>query len=256
MAEEEIEYTEVEVKQKESLKDAFLHSDSPIAHGANLFEKNKKIISIVLGGIVVIVLGLFFYNQFVYKPADLKSQEALWHGEYQLLNEQNYTSAIMGDSIGFDELQGKIIYDGNGLKKAAEEYGGYSGGNIAQYELGIAYLNNGQYQEAINALEQVSFEDEMISSITFGAMGDAYVELGQFTSASENYEKAYNNSKNDLTAPIYMLKAAYAKETENKYEDAVKIYQELMDKYPFAPEVNKAKKYIELAKKGKSIYNL
>jgi len=245
MAEEEIEYTEVETKQKESLKDAFLHSDSPIAHGANFFEHNKKLISIVLGGALVIVLGIFFYNQFVYKPADLKSQEALWHGEYSLLNEQNWSAAISGDSIG-----------NPGLKSVAEEYSGYSGGNIAQYELGIAYLNNGQYQEAIDALEQVSFEDEMISSITFGAMGDAYVELGKFTSAAENYEKAYNNSKNDLTAPIYMLKAAYAKETENKYEDAVKIYQELMDKYPLAPEVNKAKKYIELAKKGKSIYNL
>ena len=53
-----------------------------------------------------------------------------------------------------------------------------------------------------------------------------------------------------------MLKAAYAKETENNYEDAVKIYQKLIDEYPLVPEVNKAKKYIELAKKGKSIYNL
>jgi len=96
----------------------------------------------------------------------------------------------------------------------------------------------------------------MIASITFGAIGDAYIELGNITSAAGYYEKAYTNSKNDLTGPIYMLKAAYAKETENKYEDAVKIYQKLMDEYPLAPEVNKAKKYIELAKKGKSIYNL
>jgi tetratricopeptide (TPR) repeat protein len=245
MAEEEIEYTEVEEKQKESLKDALLNSESPIALGAGFLEKNKKRLSIIGGGIVLIILGLFFYNQFIYKPADLKSQEALWHGEYSLLNEQNWSAAILGDSIG-----------NSGLKSVVESYSGYSGGNIAQYELGIAYLNNGQYQEAINALEQVSFEDEMISSITFGAMGDAYIELGKFTSAAENYEKAYKNSKNDLTAPIYMLKAAYAKETENNYEDAVKIYQKLIDEYPLVPEVNKAKKYIELAKKGKSIYNL
>ena len=53
-----------------------------------------------------------------------------------------------------------------------------------------------------------------------------------------------------------MLKAAYAKEAESKFEDAVKIYEELIKKYPLTPEVNKAKKYIELAKKEKSIYNL
>jgi tetratricopeptide (TPR) repeat protein len=245
MAEEEIEYTEVEVKSKESLKDALLNSDSPIARGAGFLDKNKKRLSIIGGGIVLIILGLFFYNQFVYKPADLKSQESLWHGEYALLNEQNWNNAIAGDSIG-----------NPGLKSVAESYSGYSGGDIAQYELGIAYLNNGQYQEAITALEQVAFEDEMIASITFGAIGDAYIELGNITSAAGYYEKAYTNSKNDLTAPIYMLKAAYAKETENKYEDAVKIYQKLMDEYPLAPEVNKAKKYIELAKKEKSIYNL
>ena len=245
MAEEEIEYTEVEVKSKESLKDALLNSDSPIARGAGFLDKNKKRLSIIGGGLVLITLGLFFYNQFIYKPADLKSQEALWHGEYALLNEQNWSAAITGDSLG-----------NAGLKSVAESYSGYSGGDIAQYELGIAYLNNGQYQEAITALEQVAFEDEMIASITFGAIGDAYIELGNITSAAGYYEKAYTNSKNDLTGPIYMLKAAYAKETENKYEDAVKIYQKLMDEYPLAPEVNKAKKYIELAKKGKSIYNL
>jgi tetratricopeptide (TPR) repeat protein len=245
MAEEEIEYTEVEAKPKGSLKDAFLNSDSPIAHGVGFLEKNKKRLSIIGGTIALIILGVLFYSQFMYKPADLKSQEALWHGEYALLNEQNWSAAISGDSIG-----------NSGLKSVAESYNGYSGGDIAQYELGIAYLNNGQYQEAITALEQVAFEDEMISSIAFGAIGDASMELGKITAAADYYEKAYNNSNNELTAPIYMLKAAYAKEAESKFEDAVKIYEELIKKYPLTPEVNKAKKYIELAKKEKSIYNL
>ena len=67
MAEEEIEYTEVEAKPKESLKDALLNSDSPIALGAGFLENNKKRLSIIGGGIVLIILGLFFYNQFIYK---------------------------------------------------------------------------------------------------------------------------------------------------------------------------------------------
>jgi len=121
MAEEEIEYTEVEVKSKESLKDALLNSDSPIARGAGFLDKNKKRLSIIGGGLVLITLGLFFYNQFIYKPADLKSQESLWHGEYALLNEQNWSAAISGDSIG-----------NAGLKSVAESYSGYSGGDIAQ----------------------------------------------------------------------------------------------------------------------------
>jgi tetratricopeptide (TPR) repeat protein len=245
MAEEEIEHTELEAKPKESLKDAILHSDSPIARGAGFLEKNKKRLSIIGGGIVLIILGLFLYNQFIYKPADLKSQEALWPGEYALFNDQNWSAAISGDSIG-----------NPGLKSVAESYSGYSGGNIAQYLLGIAYLNNTQFIEAITALEQVGFEDEMVASITLGAIGDANMELGKITAAADYYEKAYNNSKNDLTAPIYMLKAAHAKETEHKYQDAVKIYEVLIKDYPSVPEVNEAKKYIELAKKGKSIYNL
>lgn len=245
MAEEEIEYTEVKTKEKESLKDAFMHSDSPIAHGASFFEKNKKVITVFGGGIVVIILVVFFYNQFIVKPNNAKSQEALWHGEYSLLNQENWNAAIIGDSVG-----------NKGLKAVADEFGGYTGGEIAQYELGIAYLNNGQYQEAITALEQVSFEDEMVGTVALGAIGDANMELGKITAAGDYYTKAYSNSDNDLTAPIYMLKAAYAKEAESKFEEAVKIYQELMDKYPTAPEVNKAKKYIELAKAGKSIYNL
>ena len=37
--------------------------------------------------------------------------------------------------------------------------------NIAQYNLGISYINNKEYQNAIIALEKVNFEDELLGTI-------------------------------------------------------------------------------------------
>lgn len=241
MSEEKLEQTEI---QQEEVHYAQVPESNA---GLDFFEKNKKVIT----GIVVILLlaigGSFIYNNWIVAPKNKKSIDALWHSEYSLLNEENWTAAINGDSLG-----------NKGLKKVAEEFSGYTGGKIAQYDLGIAYLNNGQYSEAIEALKKVDFDDEMISTIALGAIGDAYIamENASVTDAAEYYEKAYKNSNNELTAPIYMLKAAYARELEGKYEAAVKIYEELISKFPNVSEAEQAKKYLELAKVGKSVHQL
>ncbi len=239
MSEQDIEQIE-EVETHEEVNTDL----STFSGGNETMDRLQKPLMFVGIGLIVVVLGYIGYNKFIWEPANEESLEAVWYGERSLIDDENFVQAINGDS-----LQHK------GLKYVAENYGSYDGGKIAQYDLGIAYLNNGQYAEAIAALEQVDFDDEMVSTVALGAMGDAHLELGDITAAFNHYEMAYQNSDNELTAPIYMLKAAYAKELEKKFDDAVKIYQELIEKYPDSPEIESAKKYIEMAKKGVSAVN-
>lgn len=239
MSEEQLEQTEVQVEDN----DAAYFSENE--NGLDFFEKNKKVIIGVLAAILIVVVGSYIYKYQIVMPKHAKSQESLWHAEHSLLNQENWVAAINGDSLGH-----------KGLKKVAEEFSGYSGGRIAQYDLGIAYLNNAQYNEAIEALKLVDFDDEMVSTVALGAIGDAYMELGNLTDAVSYYEQAYKNSKNELTAPIYMIKAASGKELDSKFDDAVKIYTDLINQYPNSELVENAKKNIELAKVGKSIHNL
>ena len=63
-------------------------------------------------------------------------------------------------------------------------------------------------KSAIDHLSSFGADDEMISSIALGSMGDAYMNLGDSDQAISYYEKAAKNSDNKFTAPIYLKRAA------------------------------------------------
>lgn len=231
---EEVEFTEIDGTEEISALDK----------GQLFWEKYQKQISIGFGAVAVLVLGYFGYKYFIVEPGNQESIEKIWHAEASLIDQENFDAAINGDSLGTP-----------GFAKLAEEYSGYTGGDLAQYDLGIAYLNKGEYQNAIDALSEVRFDDEIVNATRLGAIGDSYFELGNLTQAYSFYEQAFRYSTNSLTAPIYMLKAATAKEVEGDLEGAQVVYQEMIEKYPDAPETEKAIKLIELVKAGKSTFS-
>jgi len=57
-------------------------------------------------------------------------------------------------------------------------------------------------------LSKFSSDDVMLSAISKGGIGDAFVQLNQLTDGLEYYEKAINANTNDFTTPMYLLKAA------------------------------------------------
>ena len=104
----------------------------------------------------------------VYNPKQTESLEAIWRAENQAFDNENW-STVYGDSLG--------LYDG--FLRASEEYEGYAGGKLAQYNLGISYLNNKDYTLAIETLEKVNFEDELLGTITLGQSVTLFFNLDQ-----------------------------------------------------------------------------
>ena len=80
------------------------------------------------------------------------------------------------------------------------------------------------------------------------------MQKGSVSDAFTYYEKAYNRKDNELTSPIYMMKAAFCLEIEEKYEDAIKVYENLYLKYPNSTLSLKAEKYMESLKLGAPVY--
>lgn len=235
MSEQEIEFEEIE---------ATGNVDGTILEQGEDFLKGPgKFVLIAVVGIAVLIGGYFAYNKFIVAPKDVKSVEAMFMAEHYLLDKEDYATAINGDANG-----------AKGLESLAKS--SYAGGEIAKYDLGIAYLNNGQYQEAIKTLKDVSFDDDVLSTQALGMIGDAYLELDDISSALNFYTKAYKNRDNILTSPAYMMKAAQCMELLDKYTDASGLYEELIAEYPFSKEKDNAEKYLAIAKQGKSIYNI
>ncbi len=201
-------------------------------------EKNQKGI---LAGIIVVavcVLGYFAYDQYIKAPKEAEAMN-------ELFQAQNYweqaLTAPAKDSLYNLSLQGG---DGKyGFIDIIENYSGTSAANLAYYYAGMAYLNTNKYPEAIEYLDKFSSDDDMLAPLAKGAIGDAFVQLGQNEDALKYYEEAASMRTNDFTTPRFLLKAGIAAMTLNQNDKALAHFKKIADEYPSATEATKAEIY-------------
>ena len=216
--------------------------------GYEYYINNKKqatLFVIIIGSLILATLAYkLVYVKMIVEPKEDEATEKLWQAESKAFDENDWETSIYGDSLGFFK----------GFKQISEKYSGQKAGQIAQYNLGISFLNNKEYENAILALKKVTFDDEILGTITLGAIGDSYLQLGAVSDALEYYTKAYNRRENDLTSPIYLMKAALCHEIEENYDDAIKLYEMIYNNYPNSKNAITAEKYAESLKLGSPVY--
>lgn len=192
-------------------------------------KKNRNVLLGVFALIAAAIVGGFlYYNYRTTRNAEAQAAmfQAVYYFEADSLNR-----ALAGDGQ----------YDG--LEAIADEYGGTEAGNLAKYYAGAAYLKLGQYQEAINYLEDFSSKDYLVQARAYSLIGDARMELGNYQEAAESYRRAADHNANEFFSPQYLMKAALAQENANNYRGAVETYDRIINDYPNAPDVNDARKY-------------
>lgn len=194
-------------------------------------DDNKKLLSYIVGGLFVVVVGYLGFKKLYMEPKETEAQN-------QMFVAQKYFEK---DSLNL-ALNGDKNYPG--FLKIIDDYGMTKAANLAHYYTGIIYLKQGKFQDAIDQLKKFSGKDKIVSGMALGAIGDAYSELNQMDKAVEYYKKAAYNNENDLTTPLFLKKAGMALEFQKKYEDAKKIYLELQSKYPNSTEGRDMDKYI------------
>lgn len=195
------------------------------------FNENKKMITIVVGAIVVLVGGYYAYNQFVFKPKVEESVNASWAPTFAWENDS--LEAALNGTMDFV-----------GLKNVYEEYDGTPEGDLANYKLGIAFMNQGEFQQAIDHLSLVDYDDNMVGPLATGCIGDCLMELGQTGDAIGYYEQAAEDGLNDLITPYFLKKAGLGHQTLNRYGDALAHYERIRDEYPYSVEARDITKYI------------
>ena len=165
-----------------------------------------------------------------------KAQAALFKGQ-EYFEADLYEQALNGDSIGFA-----------GFAKIADEYSGTKAANLAKAYMGICYAHLGQYEAAVKALDSFSGKDQMIAPAMKGAMGNCYAQLGQLDKAASMLLSAADEADNNSLSPIYLQQAGEILVKQGKYDDAIKAYTKIKDKYFRSYQSMDIDKYIEQAK--------
>jgi tetratricopeptide (TPR) repeat protein len=197
-------------------------------------EENYKTLLIGLG-VIVVMVGIVWLGKLYLNKRNDEAQSQIYQAE-KYLEMDSLKLALNGDGnyLGFLEI--------------AKDYKFTNSGNLARYSAGICYLHLGEYQEAIDFLNKYSKKDKVIGSLAIGAIGDAYVELGDLDKGVSKYIEAADFAKNSFNTPVFLMKAGELYELNGKYSEALKVYERIENEYPESTEGTTIDKYIARAK--------
>lgn len=221
------------VKEKKQKKEEIYESPEVLAEQFSKTEeflRTNRTIVFTIGGIIALVIaGLFIYKYYVNNQNAIAQSEmfqAVYYFEADSLNK-----ALNGDGNNLGFLD---IIDDYGMTKA---------GNLAEFYAGAALLKQGQYEEAIEHLENFKTSDLLAQARSYALIGDAYMELGNYSDAANYYKKAAEYNSNKFFTPQYLMDAALAYEKMGDYNAAKAAYDRIMNEYIDSNEYQSAQKH-------------
>lgn len=191
------------------------------------FKENKRLrlITAVVIGLIVGILGYILYKQFVYAPANQKANEGYYRG-LNLAAKDSVDAAIAE------------------LEPFVKKNDGYQGGEVAEFTLARQYMAKGDFQKALKLLEGVKLKDTYGPAMALGLQGDCYSEMGKYKDAMEMYIDAAEVNENEWTTPTYLFKAGQVAEEIKDLEKAKELYERINQDYYMFGQQKSIDKYI------------
>ena len=181
------------------------------------FKDNGKTLSIIAGAVILVTVGLFCWNKFIYVPAAEEAKGQMAYAEVQF-RAGDYEVAMNGNGneLGFAE-----IIDTYGAKAGASAY----------FYAGVCELHLGNWESAISYLKNYNGKDAILKARATACIGDAYVALEDYAQALNYFVKAADVIDN-MYAADYLLKAGAVAEKLGENEKALGFYETIKNKYP------------------------
>jgi tetratricopeptide (TPR) repeat protein len=224
-----------QMEEESTTAEVFSTLDEGASRTEAWVEKNQKAILIFVGVVAVSVLGYLGFQNFIQEPKESEAMNEMFQAQ------SYYEQALIASTK--DSLFTLSLNGGNGkfgFLDIIDNYSGTNAANLASYYAGIAYLNTGNYQEAIEHLDNFKSDDANVAPIAKGAIGDAFAQLDQQEDALKYYESAASMSSSELTSPRFLLKAGITAIGLGKSDVALKHFNTIIDNYPNSPEATKA----------------
>lgn len=222
-------------KKKQTVEDQNLENVQEALNTTSVWiEKNQNKLTWVVTIIVALVVGVLALNNYVIKP---KAVEA---------NDENAKAVVYFMQGDLEKALNGDDAECLGFQTIADEYKLFQGGKLAALYAGVCYYQLGQYEDAVAYLNKFSADDLTIEPAALQLMGDAYVQMEDYSKAVKAFETAAK-SGNDLIAPMSLKKAGLVYlELGNKVV-AKKAFETIKADYSASTEAQDIEKYIAIA---------
>ena len=223
------------VKKQDKTEGGIVAVEEALSKTERFIERNQKLLTIIIGVIVIAVLLFFGFKRFYMAPREQEAKEQMFMAE-RYFETDSINLALNGDGMypGFLDI--------------IDDYSMTKGANLSKYYAGVCYLKMGNFEEAIDYLGSFKAKDQILGPMAKGAIGDAYMELNQTAKAASYYLEAADLKDNEFSTPIFLMKAGWTYEMLNDYKKALEIYERIKIKYPASTEAREIDKYIARAK--------
>lgn len=217
-------------------------SEAVVDRAKDFWGRFGKIITIALGGVIVLVGGFLIYKNFVQGPKEKKAADAIFRAE-QFYAQDSLDKALNGE--------GTVL----GLEKVISQYGGTDAGNRARFMAASIYIKKGNFDKAISYLKDFDAEDApQVQARAYKLLGDAYAEKNNGKEALDYYKKAARHFEDDdMAASEALFLAAYLSDKVlNDKTGAIELYKEVKTKYGQTQWAFEAEKYLAV----NGVYNV
>jgi TolA-binding protein len=197
-------------------------------------QENQKSLLFIAAAIVVMVIIYVAYLKLYLAPREVTAANQM-HVAQDFWAKKDWDKAINGDA-GYP-----------GFKKIITDYSNTKVANLAYFYLGTAYLNKGEYRQAIDNLTNYRGDDNMVAAEALGSTGDAYVELKDYDKAETYFKKAVDKAGNKFLSPFYLKKLGLVYEAKKDNKSAADTYKKIKTDYPESAEAQNIDEYIARA---------
>ena len=213
--------------EKSQTAEVFESLDSTANKSEQWILKNQNIILTFIAVISISVLSYLGYERLIADPNEKEAISELNKAQYffELALVSNESDSLF--KLALNGGEGKY-----GFLDIVKEYSGTKASNLANYSIGMSFLNLKEYDKAIIYLEKFKSDDILLKSISLGTIGDCFSELNQPDEAFEYYQKAFKHNENIYTTPKYLFKAALIGSEIGKYRSSIDFLNRIKDEFP------------------------
>jgi tetratricopeptide (TPR) repeat protein len=202
-----------------------------VVKSGSFVQENQKSLLFIAAAIVIMVVIYIAYLKLYLAPRETTAANQM-HVAQDFWAKKDWDKAINGDA-GYP-----------GFKKIITDYSNTKVANLAYYYIGTAYLNKGEYRQAIDNLNNYRGDDNMVAAEALGSTGDAYVELKDYDKAETYFKKAIDKASNKFLSPFYLKKLGLVYEAKKDNKAAAEAYKKIKTDYFDSPEAQNIDGYI------------
>ena len=209
--------------KKSNLEETIVNVDELYSKSEQFVDKNRKQLTLGLGGVATVILVVIGYSSLVVAPKNTAAEEASFMAEHYFAKD-SADLAMLGDGLnaGLEE----ILSDHSGTPAAAR----------AAFELGILHRDAARFDEAVDAFTQAGFSDDVFGPLTDANIGDCLVELGDLEGAEGHFASAASRAASGLAAkalsPMCSYKRALVLIELGNEDKARKVLEDLAEDFP------------------------